>query len=173
MSSLVTPALGVVAALASAIGGPLLTGILQNRRLDRLRSALVANIKLREDLITSGIGIDHGLLDRLIEDQLTALAAKERFWLAHKRNWYSLVAVAFVLTPGAVLLWYLWGFDAWWSWAIFWIVAPLLVILAGIGIYQTFRPDETAVQLAAVRDGVAGTPPETDDTPTESEATTV
>ena len=146
MSGLVTPALGAVAALVSAVGGPAATTALQNRRVHRLRSSISDNMKLRSELSESALNFSDDQmagLDQLIRDQASALVARDRAWLTRRRDWSSLGIVIFLVSVFVPILWWMRWISTWWSLGIFWILAVTLLAFCAVGTWMTFFPDNS------------------------------
>jgi hypothetical protein len=139
------PLLGGVGVVAAAAAGPLVTGMIQNRRDSRLVADLERNWGLlgmlkagQPDRWTHEIA----QLDALVRSQVAAVASRQTRYVAHRRNWASLGAVCMIVVIAFPLLWLLTLPNTWWSWIVFAGLLVVVLALCGIGIHQTFNPPE-------------------------------
>ncbi|MFD9832578.1 hypothetical protein [[Kitasatospora] papulosa] len=145
MTALLGPLLGGVGVVIAAAAGPLVTGTIQNRRDARLSADLERNWQLLDKLQTDQTGSwahETSQLEVLVKSQLASVMARQTRFVAHRRNWASLGAVIIVVIFFFPVLWLLTLPGAWWSWSLFVGTLLLVLTLCGIGLYQTFNPDD-------------------------------
>jgi hypothetical protein len=142
MADLVTPILAAGATVVAAIGGPMVTGSLQNRQDIQLRNALKENVLLLAELRKSAAIDDSRLVElgRLIDTQTVALMVRDRKRLEARRDWSNMgVALFLLFSLGWIPVW-MWNIETWWSRIIFWSATIFLAALVLTGIILTFKP---------------------------------
>jgi hypothetical protein len=144
LSTLIT----VGGTVAAGVGGPLLSGVLQNRQDARLRRSVKENSELAVELRASPTRIASKAddLDELIVDQIDAVIRHERRKLNRRYDWSSLgvvVLLAAIFVPIMVLLWRLDG-KAWT--ALFWVVGVILLMFTLVGLGMTFWPEDKSAK---------------------------
>ncbi|MFB7295236.1 hypothetical protein [Streptomyces rubiginosohelvolus] len=144
-TEVLTPLLGGVGVVLAAALGPLVTGTIQNRRDARLTADLERNWEMLDKLNadpSQSWAHETSQLEVLVRTQLAAVMARQTRFVAHRRNWASLGAVIIVVIFFFPILWLLALPGAWWSWSLFVGALLLGLLLCGIGLYQTFNPDD-------------------------------
>ncbi len=142
MADLLTSALAATGTLVTAIGGPLLTSGIQNRREARLRRSIAANVELANQLRKEPETVRSMVpaLEHLISDQVESLVRREVKDLRKQRDWASLGVVIFLV---AILGWipiWMWSLHRWWATVIAVAVSAVLILFVIVGVQMTFWP---------------------------------
>jgi hypothetical protein len=128
---------------------------MQNRRDDRLRSDVAENLELLKELRgeEETWADEIRQLDQLVRLQLSAAVDRQQLMAEHRRDWAALGATVFVLAIGGALAWLFAWLAVWWAWVLFVLVLTFTLILAAIGVSQTFRPPLPEASAATASGG--------------------